>query len=115
MEVATQYEDVEDEFEDEMGGGFDDEKDEEIRLIVKDFLSKNNIEANTDLTEKMVRGIFKLLVLHRHYPLMGIKDDLREFLMLRLSVGRGSRREQVEILKNNVELNKEKDAKAPGF
>jgi len=99
--MPKEYQEQEDEFGEDH---FDADSEEEMRMIVKDFLSRDNIEGNTDLNPRMIRGIFKLLVLDRHYPGMGIKEDLREFMVLRLSHDRGSRKEQVEILRDNEKL-----------
>lgn len=80
-----------------------DEEQDDFERIIKLLLDPDNINHNTDLSDREIDGNAILGSMARKYELPGLLNYLLEKKTLRVSRGRKGRGEWVEILKRTRE------------
>jgi len=96
------YHDQESEWESEIKTMVQQESD--VRHVMRDFTSKEEVEGQSDLTEAQVNLLTVLKCYEIDYPGLGLENFAKWFNVHRLSLNRGSRKEKVEILRGQVSL-----------
>lgn len=109
------YVDAEAEFDEER---FETEESD-VRHVVRDFTGGEGISGKTDLTaiQAVLLTQFRLLQedYHERFPELRLDKMPQWFEVYRLSIGRGSRKETVDILRGRMELANTQNANVPGM
>lgn len=79
--------------------GSPDDTDIHKDKMVKEWLSKDNIETKTELNQQQIYAITTLETLANDYKIQKLKDFIFNFKKNMLSKNRGSAKELVQILK----------------
>lgn len=118
MEEAQEYVDPAEDSD------WEDEKmvteESEVRTVVSDFTGGKNggLSGKTDLTVLQAVLLTQIRLLqedyHARFPELNLDKLPQWFETYRLSIGRGSRKETVEILKGNVALTPAMPPMPPG-
>lgn len=115
-EEKEEYQDADNDWEDETSKFIQEESD--VRHVVRDFTGGTGISGKTDLTP--IQGVlltqFRLLQedYHKRFPGLNLDKLPQWFEIYRLSIGRGSRKETVDILKGKLDINPPAGGQLPG-